>query len=281
MPDRSPLPEHVTLPLLEVITRSSMDLDYEHVARQRSAAGEREHPTGTRWMAAAVVGVFGLLLVVAAVQTRASADTVALAREQLISQIQVRRAELAESHEEIDALREENQAASEGLARLSRRERVESSRALDLGAITGFSAVTGEGVRVTVDNAPDGGDNGRVWDEDLALLVDGLWAAGAEAISINGHRLTALSAIRTTGTAINVQNRPLRPPYVVEAIGDMDTLQARFVETGSGLAFLSLRNRFGIVVEMENDPSMSLAAAPRPQLTRAETVADDDLEVTE
>lgn len=281
MPDRSPLPEHVTLPLLEVITRSSMDLDYEHVARNRSTAGEREHPVGTRWMAAAVVGVFGLLLVVAAVQTRASADTVALAREQLISQIQVRRAELAESHREIDALREENQAASSDLARLSRRERVESSRALDLGAVTGFSAVTGEGVRVTVDNAPGGGDNGRVWDEDLALLVDGLWAAGAEAIAVNGHRLTALSAIRTTGTAINVQNRPLRPPYVVEAIGDMDTLQARFVETGSGLAFLSLRNRFGIVVEMVNDPSMSLAAAPRPQLTRAETVADDDREVTE
>ena len=73
---------------------------------------------------------------------------------------------------------------------------------------------------------------------DLALLVNGLWRAGAEAIAINGQRLTARSAIRNSGAAINVNGRPpLSPPYVVTAIGDTKTLQADLLDTSTGLAF--------------------------------------------
>ena len=43
-------------------------------------------------------------------------------------------------------------------------------------------------------------------DPDLQKLVNGLWAAGAEAISINGQRLTNLSAIREAGEAITVNS---------------------------------------------------------------------------
>ena len=54
-----------------------------------------------------------------------------------------------------------------------------------------------------------------VRDADLAILVDGLWNAGAEAIAINGQRLTALTPIRNAGPAIQVNSTPLVPPYVV------------------------------------------------------------------
>ena len=39
----APLPEHVTTPLLTLITARSMDEDYAHVAQQRAAAGEAPH----------------------------------------------------------------------------------------------------------------------------------------------------------------------------------------------------------------------------------------------
>ena len=42
-----------------------------------------------------------------------------------------------------------------------------------------------------------------------------LWQSGAEAIAINGQRLTSFSAIRAAGDAILVDNRPLVPPYTV------------------------------------------------------------------
>ena len=73
------------------------------------------------------------------------------------------------------------------------------------------------GPRITVDDAPGGpGRNRRViLDTDLQSLVNGLWMAGAEAISINGQRLTSLTAIRIAGEAITVNNVSLTPPYVV------------------------------------------------------------------
>ena len=58
-------------------------------------------------------------------------------------------------------------------------------------------------------------DTGRVLDRDLQVMVNALWAAGAEAIAINGQRLTARSAIRYAGEAILLDFRPLVPPNVM------------------------------------------------------------------
>ena len=55
-------------------------------------------------------------------------------------------------------------------------------------------AVHGPGLRITVSDNPDGSSDGRVRATDLRLLVNGLWQAGAEAIAINGRRLTGISA---------------------------------------------------------------------------------------
>ena len=80
------LPEHVTLPLLEVITRNSLDEDYKHVAEARAAAGTTpSRPKQPRRRAAVVVGLFGLLIVTAAVQTSRNAGTNERTREELIS----------------------------------------------------------------------------------------------------------------------------------------------------------------------------------------------------
>lgn len=271
MPDRSLLPAHVTMPLLDVVTRNSLDLDYQHVAEARKAAGEApgsepEH----RWRAAVVVGVFGLLLVVAAVQTRASADADALARDELVQQIDVKSADLRRSQREIGDLHDEIEALTTRQAALARRERALASANDSVGALAGYTPVSGPGVRAVLDNAADGSEDGVVRDEDLATLVDGLWAAGAEAIAINGIRLTATTGIRTAGSAILVHDRALRPPYTVLAVGDLNALQSRFVETGSGVAFLGIRSRYGFVFSMDNDNTLRLPAAARPDLVRAE-----------
>lgn len=269
MPDRTPLPPHVTMPLLDVVIRNSLDVDYQHVADVRRAGGAQPAGPERGWRSAVIVGVFGLLVVVAAVQTRADADADALAREELVQQIDAKRVtqrsvnrEVGDLHDEIEALTEREQA-------LIRTERRLASRNDRAGSLAGYTAVAGGGVAITLGNARDGSADGVVRDEDLATLVDGLWAAGAEAIAVNGIRLTAASGIRTAGSAILIHDRALRPPYRIEAIGDMNTLQSRFVETSSGVAFLGLRSRYGFALTMDNDPSLRLPAAPRPGLVRA------------
>lgn len=259
MPD-APTTDRARTPLLTLITQESLDEDYQHVADRRAAAqepprdGQRSH-----WIAAAVVAVFGVLVTVAAVQTSASSGVNDANRSSLLRQIEDRRADAAAAqtrivrlrelivgmHAEYDAATEEAQSAD--------------SRVQRLGAVTGFGPARGPGVVITVDDAPDGE---AVRDEDLALLVNGLWEAGAEAVAINGKRLTARSALRNAGAAINLNGAPpMSPPYVVSAIGDPKTLPANLLDTTSGMAFTNLADVLGFSVKRQNEDDLMLPAA--------------------
>jgi uncharacterized protein YlxW (UPF0749 family) len=265
------LPEHVTLPLLEVITRSSLDEDYQHVAEARAAAGTTPaRPKTPRRRAAVVVGLFGLLIVTAAVQTSRNAGTNERTREELISQIGERREAQQALQARISDQRRENAALERTLDDVTRTERNAAGRTQALGVVTGFAAVKGPGVRIRLDDSVDGDSDGVVRDADLATLVNGLWAAGAEAIAVNGHRITLLSGIRNVSTAIHIRTQPLRPPYVVLAVGDRNTLQARFADSGSGAHFFNLMRNFHFEFSMDNADSLSLPAGSRPELRSAE-----------
>jgi uncharacterized protein YlxW (UPF0749 family) len=108
-----------------------------------------------------------------------------------------------------------------------------------------------------------------VRDSDLQLLANGLWQAGAEAVSIGGQRLTTLSSIRYAGRAITVDYRSLTPPYVVLAIGDPDTLAARLLQTEAGSTWVSLRENYGIRFDIETSPEVTLPADPHDSLLYA------------
>src|SRR3982750_1421129 len=83
------LPQHVTEPLLALITQRSLDADYEHVARRRAAGEAPPTRSVPRHTAAIVLVVFGLLVTVAAVQTSRNATVDQSSRASLIGQIQL------------------------------------------------------------------------------------------------------------------------------------------------------------------------------------------------
>lgn len=135
-----------------------------------------------------------------------------------------------------------------------------------LQTVTGFDSLRGAGVVVVIDDAEQGdmdagNTGGKVLDRDLQLLVNGLWAAGAKGIAINGVRMTALTAIREAGDAVLVDYRPLARPYRVKAIGDPNTLQASFAEGPAGGYFKTLQTSFDMRFEMTDHPDLTLPAA--------------------
>ena len=270
MPETASPQDRATIPLLTLITQQSMDEDYEHVAERRAA--ETGEPVRRRphRMAAIVVGVFGLLVTIAAVQTSQRSGVEDASRAALVSQIEDRRESVADSQRQVVRLRELNLALQERLGDVTASAQAAIARTDRLAAATGFEAVTGPGVRVTVDDAPNGT---AVRDRDLRPLVDGLWAAGAEAIAINGQRLTARSAIRNSGAAIHVNVRPLSPPYVILAIGDTGSLQADLMETTGGLRFRGTAESLGFPWGMDNEDQLSLPAAPQ-RLLRLRSAAE-------
>lgn len=138
-----------------------------------------------------------------------------------------------------------------------------------LRVAAGFTEVTGLGVSVTLDDAiedtliPEAAlQAGRVVDSDLQMVVNGLWQAGATAVSVNDHRITSSSAIRSAGEAILVDYRPLVRPYKVVAIAkNADALAGRFRENQGGLLLEQLELRFGVVWELETIGQVTLPAA--------------------
>lgn len=256
------LPTRVTMPLLTLITQQALDEDYVHAAERRRAG-----LTGPRarrpWVTAAVVvGVFGILVSTAAVQTSRNADVNDAGRATLINRIENQRDRVARQQDRIAQLRSRNSARADGLTSLTESLEAAEARLDRMQVSTGFVAVRGEGVRAMVDDAASGDLNGIVKDVDLALLANALWSAGAEAIAINGQRLTVLSAIRSSGTAIEVNSVAIGPPYTVLAIGDTGRLQAEFYNTSTGLAFSDLTRRYGMRFDMDNVERLSLPAAP-------------------
>ncbi|GAA4754606.1 hypothetical protein GCM10023350_45050 [Nocardioides endophyticus] len=268
MPDAPTVPDRARTPLLTLITQESLDEDYQHVAEQRAAArarqGVEDHGAGGsgrrgHWVAAAVVAAFGMLVTVAAVQTSEGSGVADANRESLLHQIDQRRDQSAQLQGRILRLSERNVGLQDALNEVTDAERTTANRVDRLAAQAGYGPVRGPGIVITVDDAPNGE---AVRAEDLALLANGLWAAGAEAIAINDRRLTARSAIFNSGAAINIRfTPPLSPPYVVSAIGDNKALEANLLDTSTGLAFSNAADALGFQVTTDRRDEIDLPAA--------------------
>jgi len=271
-----PLPEHVTEPLLALITKRSLDADYEHVAARRRALGRdpESHPVPRR-TAGLVLLVFGLLVTIAAVQTSRNASANDAGRESLIEQVDLRRQSVSELQKQLDRQQSQVFALQSELNSLATERQATQARLERLGIRTGFGAVSGPGVQVTVNSAPGSAGSELVRDSDLTLLTDALWAAGAEAISVNGQRLTVLSAFRNVGIGILVNSQPINPPYVFSVVGNPDTLPANLLASSMGEKWYALKDSLGFRFDVRNGGTMSLPAAQQQRLRSAQIATPD------
>lgn len=131
-----------------------------------------------------------------------------------------------------------------------------------LEAANALVAVSGPGLRITLDDPEAATGNGAVLDRDIQLLVNGLWESGAEAIAIGGARLRVTSAIRQAGGAILVDNQPVLWPMAVEAIGNPDSILQTFVSTPGFGRFSSFAQLYQVRFEIAQVDTLTLPAAP-------------------
>lgn len=209
------------------------------------------------------------LLALAAVSTTRSRSEMADEKEDLLSRIaaeQQHRDNLTAKAGELDT--ENRQLRQEAVADPKVRADLQEAE-LAAGAI----AVSGPGIRARVNDAEKTPDGNRViYDSDLTRLVNGMWQAGAEAVAINGHRITTLTPIRSAGSAITVDYVSLSPPYVLEAIGDPATLQARFARTSAAAWWQYLHDNYGIIYELQTvSGDLNLPADPAITLRYTES----------
>lgn len=102
-----------------------------------------------------------------------------------------------------------------------------------LRGAAGLSPVTGPGITVTLDDgrvaagAPTRNiELAIVHSTDLTDVFNIAWKGGAEAIAVNGERITGSSAC--VGAVIQINGTLLSPPFVVRIVGNADQLLATF-----------------------------------------------------
>jgi uncharacterized protein YlxW (UPF0749 family) len=256
--------------LLRSLLPELIDPGYERAAARRPP-GPSTPAQRRGQVVALVVGALlvGLVLGTAAADASARAPGAEQARRGLVDDVQ-------EARRRTDEL----SATAAGLAVEVERARRAAlagdtlgERALDelrdLGLPSATVAVTGPGLRITV---ADGGEDRTVLDRDLQVLVNSVWASGAEAVAIGGVRLHPLATVRQAGGAVLVDNRPVAQPYVIEAIGDPADLHTRLVGTEGYGRFATFTQVYGTTFTVEAAESLTLAAGTpaEPALARKE-----------
>lgn len=239
-----------SMDLLRTLTEQAVDPEYRSAASRPGTPSPRLRVLG--------LGLAACLLTMAAVQTQRTAPDAADERAQLISRV-------AAAEDGADALKQRVAQVDAEIQKLQPGSVPQASGQQDLAAQTGLGAVQGPGIVIQVDDASDitsAGQGAVVTDQDLRQLVNGLWAAGAEAVAVNGHRLTSRTAIRSAGSAITVDYRSLTHPYRVEAIGDPRTLGSDFAASSGGQWWSFLRDNYQLGYEVTTAPRLELAADP-------------------
>jgi uncharacterized protein YlxW (UPF0749 family) len=253
--------------LLELFN-NPLDPGYLDAARRREQFGPRPpwRRRGAYVLRMITLVATGFLLAVAyreAVATRPAENS---AHAGLVNEAKSAQAQTDALQRQADDLRRRVTAAQNDLLGGSSDQ---LRRLREQEAVTGLAAVTGPGAVVRLTDAPapidpntgkaSTADINRILDVDLQSVTNALWAAGAEAIAINGQRLTATTTIRTAGSAILVDFRPIASPYDVSAIGPSD-LADRFNQSSAAADMRGLVQRYGLGISVDRADNLTLPA---------------------
>jgi uncharacterized protein YlxW (UPF0749 family) len=99
-----------------------------------------------------------------------------------------------------------------------------------------------------------------ILDRDLQLVINSLWASGAEAIAVGGVRIGPNVTIRQAGGAILVDNNPTSSPYTILAVGAPHAMRDVF-DNSPGLQRLRLLElSYGVGITVDVSDGLSLPA---------------------
>lgn len=131
----------------------------------------------------------------------------------------------------VNDLDQQNQALREEAQSISQSGGTTASPAPTAVSQLDTVAVTGPGVTITLTDAPSGQipegatpDDLVIHQQDIEDVMNALWSGGAEAMTVQGARITSRTVVRCIGNVILIDGTSYSPPYVVSAIGDPDTL---------------------------------------------------------
>ena len=203
----------------------------------------------TQWSLTILCFVLGLLLMAQfrtqRMTSRALLTTSSAEQLAIISSLVENNARL---REEMEALEEQLSEYQQATGRAVLGPLVEELNKVKI--INGLVEVSGPGVEVSID--------GPIGVLDVQDLINELRNVGVEALTINGERLTLYSVVTSTEDgAITVNATQLSRPYILQAIGQPETMETALLRRGGLIATLE-RNYEGLAVSVVKREKMVL-----------------------
>lgn len=129
--------------------------------------------------------------------------------------------------------------------------------------ILGLTDVNGEGVEITLKDNKNVNSQTAILDMslyvvhdiDILNIVNELKNAGAEAISINGERITAITSITCAGNVAQINGEKVGAPFVIKAIGNSNTLYEALSRPGG---YIEILNTSGIVTDLKKSNNITI-----------------------
>lgn len=128
--------------------------------------------------------------------------------------------------------------------------------------LLGLTEIKGDGVIIKLDdNRNVSGKNVAniseylVHEGDLLQIVNELFNAGADAISINGQRIVSTSSILCDGVIIRVNGEKIGVPLTIQAIGYPERLYYALMRPQG---YLDIMQDDGVIVEIEKSQNITI-----------------------
>jgi uncharacterized protein YlxW (UPF0749 family) len=257
--------------LLRSLLSDHLDPGYAAAAARRAERGPRRRVGEWGWQIVAATSV-AAVFAIAAAQAQIAAPAARETQQVLAGSVRS-----AESTDDRLAERRDTLAAQVDTERRTRLAGDELGRQLlgNLDSVTvaaAGTAVTGPGLTVTVTDpgvSQDLSDVSKqrvagsrqvILDRDLQLVVNSLWASGAEAVSVGGVRIGPNVTMRQAGGGILVDNQPISSPYAILAVGPPNAMSEDF-DRSAGLQRLRLLEAsYGVGVGVSTADRLDLPA---------------------
>jgi uncharacterized protein YlxW (UPF0749 family) len=185
--------------------------------------------------------------------------------------ITARTSDVEQAEHVVAGLHDQIDTANENHAKTTARLRLPQALADGLKLPAGLQAVTGPGLTVRLDDAPNtdsgslpagaGVDDVVVHQQDVQAVVNALWAGGAEAMTIMNQRVIATTAVRCVGNTLYLHGREYSPPFMIKVIGDHSQIRASLSQSPGVQAFQDAAIRWGLGYEVTDETTKLMLPA--------------------
>ncbi len=204
-----------------------------------------------KWWIFTVLAFSGVFLGIAIANFQRQVPLIEKSKDDLRISIENRIANLGILSESLSEINDQINDQNIQIADVSNRG-IKNLNETNLQFISGVKSISGPGFKIVINDARNTDsldfqqvNLARVFDSDLQLVTNALWASGADAISINNQRVSTTTAIRSAGEAILVNYRPLLPPYEITFIGS-DEVSKKLVENPDFKDFQFVVTTYGL-----------------------------------